>query len=41
VANLGWVVEDEGREGYAHEWMVLRTGPSDLFRRDFAELVDF
>lgn len=41
VANLGWVVEDEGAEGDAHAWTVLRTGAADAFRRPFAELVDF
>jgi predicted O-methyltransferase YrrM len=24
VANLGWTIEDEGREG-EHEWAVVRT----------------
>ncbi|HSP71866.1 MAG TPA: class I SAM-dependent methyltransferase [Gaiellaceae bacterium] len=41
AANLGWVVEDEGAEGDAHAWTVLRTGPADAFRRPFTEFVDF
>jgi predicted O-methyltransferase YrrM len=41
VANLGWVVEDEGAEGGVHEWMVVRTGPTEAFLRPFAELADF
>jgi predicted O-methyltransferase YrrM len=41
VANLGWVVEDEGEEGDIHEWMVLRTGPSELFLRPIDHLADF
>lgn len=40
VANLGWVREDAGEEG-DHEWLVLRTGPRDLFLRPFTKLVDF
>jgi predicted O-methyltransferase YrrM len=41
LANLGWTVEDEGAEGDVHEWTVARTGPSELFQRPLAELVDF
>jgi predicted O-methyltransferase YrrM len=41
VANLGWVVEDEGEEGAGHGWMVLRTGPSDVFFRPFMQFVEF
>ncbi len=41
LANLGWTVEDEGAEGDVHEWMVLRTGPGDIFLRPFDEFVDF
>jgi predicted O-methyltransferase YrrM len=33
IANLGWVIEDEGKEGEAHEWLVLRTGATDVFLR--------
>jgi predicted O-methyltransferase YrrM len=40
VANLGWVVEDEGQEE-EHEWSVLRTGPADAFLRPFDQLADF
>ena len=39
VENLGSTVEDE--RGDVHEWVGLRTGPSDVFRRDISELVDF
>ena len=41
VANLGWIVEDEGRETDVHEWTVLRTGPSELFQRPFDRFVEF
>ena len=41
LANLGWVVEDEGAEGEMHEWMVVRTGRREAFLRPFAEFVDF
>lgn len=41
VANLGWILEDEGEEGDNHEWMILRTGPSDMFQRPFEEFADF
>lgn len=41
VANLGWVVEDEGAEGDVHEWVVARTGPAEAFRRPYDELADF
>jgi predicted O-methyltransferase YrrM len=39
--NLGWTVEDEGNEGDAHAWTVLRTGPADVFQRSFTHFVDF
>src|SRR5438128_4350661 len=39
TGNLGWVDEDSGEEG-VHQWIVLRTGPSDVFMRSFTELVD-
>ena len=41
VANLGWVVEDEGADGDVHEWVVGRTGPAEAFRRPYDELADF
>ena len=41
LANLGWTVEGEGKEGDVHEWLVLRTGSHDAFLRHFAEFVDF
>jgi hypothetical protein len=40
VSNLGWTIEDEGREE-EHEWVVLRTGPPDAFERPFDSFVDF
>lgn len=40
VANLGWVREDGGEED-VHEWLVVRTGPRDMFLRPFAEFVNF
>jgi predicted O-methyltransferase YrrM len=41
VANLGWSIEDGGEEGDLHEWLVVRTGPSDAFLRPFGRFVDF
>ncbi len=41
VANLGWVIEDEGEEGDIHEWVVLRTGPSEMFLRPIEQFADF
>jgi predicted O-methyltransferase YrrM len=41
VGNLGWIVEDEGRETDVHEWVVLRTGPSELLQRPFDRFVEF
>jgi predicted O-methyltransferase YrrM len=41
LTNLGWRVEVTGTEGPLHEWMILRTGPSDAFRRPFDQFVDF
>jgi len=40
VSNLGWAVEDEGRED-EHEWVVLRTGSPDAFQRPFDSFVEF
>jgi predicted O-methyltransferase YrrM len=40
ISNLGWSVDDEGREG-EHEWSVLRTGPPDANDRPFDSFVDF
>jgi predicted O-methyltransferase YrrM len=40
-ANLRWTLEDEGAEGSVHEWMVMRTGPAEAFRRPYTELADF
>jgi len=40
VANLGWTVEDEGREG-EHVWVVMRTGSPDAFHRPFDSFVEF
>ena len=40
VSNLGWTVEDEGREG-EHEWVVLRTGSPDAFSRPYDSFVEF
>jgi predicted O-methyltransferase YrrM len=41
VANLGWVVEDEGAEGDSHVWMVVRTGGAEAYLRPFAEFFEF
>jgi predicted O-methyltransferase YrrM len=41
VANLGWLLEDDGKEGEGHEWLILRTGPSDAFLRPFAQFAEF
>jgi predicted O-methyltransferase YrrM len=41
VANLGWFIEEGGEEGDVHEWLVVRTGPSDAFRRPLTHFVDF
>jgi predicted O-methyltransferase YrrM len=40
LANLGWTMEDDGREG-EHEWLVLRTGPAEALQRPFDDFVDF
>jgi predicted O-methyltransferase YrrM len=40
VSNLGWTVEDDGREN-EHEWLVLRTGSPDAFRRPYDGFVEF
>jgi predicted O-methyltransferase YrrM len=39
-SNLGWTVEEEGRED-EHEWVVLRTGSPEAFHRPFDSFVDF
>jgi len=41
LANLGWTVEDDGKEGGIHEWLVVRTGSHDAFLRPFDSFVDF
>jgi predicted O-methyltransferase YrrM len=41
VDNLAWQVEGAGREGSAHEWLVVRTGPRSRFHRPFTEFKDF
>jgi methyltransferase family protein len=41
VHNLGWVKAGSGREGDAHEWSVLRTGPRERLERPFTDFVDF
>lgn len=38
VANLDWLIEDEGAEGDIHEWVVLRTGPSDMLMRPIDQI---
>ena len=40
VANLGWTIEDRGREA-GHEWAVVRTGSRDRFQRPYTEFVPF
>jgi predicted O-methyltransferase YrrM len=40
VANLGWTIEDEGRED-EHEWIVLRTGSREAFLRPYTEHAAF
>jgi hypothetical protein len=40
MSNLDWTTEDRGKEG-GHEWLVLRTRPSEAFLRPYAEFVDF
>jgi len=40
IANLHWVVEDEGCEA-EHEWLVLRTGPHEAYRRPFDDFAEF
>jgi len=40
IANLHWGVEDEGREA-DHEWLVLRTGPHEDYRRPFDDFAEF
>jgi len=41
VNNLGWVVEDGGTEGDAHEWAVARTGLHDAFQRPYTDFREF
>jgi len=41
VANLGWIVVDEGEEGDIHKWIVLRTGPTEMLQRPIDQLADF
>jgi len=41
VANLRWSVEDQGSEGPAHRWIVLRTGPAGVFSRPYTAFVNF
>jgi predicted O-methyltransferase YrrM len=41
LANLGWTVEDEGKEGEIHEWLVVRTGSHDAYLRPFDAFVNF
>jgi predicted O-methyltransferase YrrM len=41
TTNLGWAIEDRGADGSEHQWLVLRTGSPELFRRPFADFVDF
>jgi predicted O-methyltransferase YrrM len=40
VANLGWAIEDGGKEG-THEWLVVRTGLRDAFLRPYAKFLEF
>lgn len=39
--NLGWRVEDDGTEGEAHHWVVMRTGTTAVFARPYTDFVDF
>jgi predicted O-methyltransferase YrrM len=40
VANLGWAIEDQGKEG-THEWLVLSTGSHQALLRPITDFVDF
>lgn len=40
LQNLSWKSEDRGDED-GHGWVVLRTGPHDVYVRPFADFVDF
>ena len=40
LSNLRWTAEGDGKEG-THEWIVVRTGPREIFSRPHDELVDF
>jgi predicted O-methyltransferase YrrM len=40
VSNLGWRIEDEGKEP-SHEWTVLRIGSQDVIRRPTTEFAKF
>lgn len=41
IANLEWIIEEEGEESDVHSWMVLRTGPKERFLRPFTQFIDF
>lgn len=41
VENLTWTIEESESEGPDHAWRVLRTGPSQRWRRPHAEFGDF
>jgi hypothetical protein len=41
VSNLGWIIENEGEKATSTGWMVLRTGPSDMFLRPITQFADF
>jgi predicted O-methyltransferase YrrM len=40
TGNLGWTVEEEGGDR-ERGWLVLRTGPADVYRRPFDSFVEF
>jgi predicted O-methyltransferase YrrM len=40
LKNLDWTSADQGGEDL-HEWIVLRTGPSEAYLRPYADFVDF
>jgi predicted O-methyltransferase YrrM len=40
INNLACTVEDRGKDE-THEWIVLRTGPREIFRRPFDQFIDF
>jgi len=41
LRNLQWTREDGGEEGPEHEWIVLRTGPREVYERPFRDFVPF